>query len=70
MSCEKGRFVSIIHNDLRNLTPKILIEICKDTEIEPKVTPVTREELDRRTSSTMNKVRLASRVRRFWEREQ
>ena len=33
MCCKKGDFVSIRHSDLRDLTEKIVSEVCKDTEI-------------------------------------
>ena len=36
MSCKKEGFVSIRHNDLRDLNAKMLSEVYKDTEIERK----------------------------------
>ena len=33
MNCKKGGFVTIRHNDLRDLTAKILSEVCYDTEL-------------------------------------
>ena len=36
MSCKKGGYISIGHNDLGNLTAHVMSEVCKDTEIEPK----------------------------------
>ena len=50
MSCKKCGFVSIRHNDLRDLTAIILSEVCKDTEIEPKLLPLSGEELHGRTT--------------------
>ena len=32
MSCKKGGFVSIRHNDLCDLTARIVSEVCKETE--------------------------------------
>ena len=40
MSHKKGGFVALRHNDLRDLTSKILSELCSDTEIEPKTAPL------------------------------
>ena len=45
MSCKKGGYISIGHNDLGNLTANVMSEVCKDAEIEPKLTPVSGEEL-------------------------
>ena len=39
MICKKGSFVSIRHNDLRDLTADMLSEVYKDLRIEPKLTP-------------------------------
>ena len=42
-SCKKEPFVIIRHNDLRDLTVKILLEINKDTKIELKLVPLSGE---------------------------
>ena len=70
MSCKKRGFVSIRRNDLRDLTANILSEVCKDIEIEPKLTPLTGEELGNRTANTTNEARLDIRARGVWERVQ
>ena len=49
MSYKKGGFIYIQHNDLRDLTANIMSEVYKDTETEPKKTPLSREELQGRT---------------------
>ena len=69
MSCKKGGFVSIRHNDLRDLTARIVSEVCKDTEIEPKLLPLSGE-LHGRTTNRSNEARLDIRTRGFWERGQ
>ena len=48
----------------------MLSEVCKDIEIEPKLTPLTGEELGSRTTNTRNKARLDIRARGVWERGQ
>ena len=45
MSCTKGGFIYIRCNDLQDLTANMMSEACKDTEIEPKLTPSSGEEL-------------------------
>ena len=70
MSCKKGGFVRIMHNDLHNLTAKIVSEVCKDTEIELKLLPLPGEELYGRTTNRSNEVRLNIRALGFWERGQ
>ena len=48
----------------------MLSEVCKDIEIEPKLTPLTGEELGSRTTNTRNEARLDIRARGVWERGQ
>ena len=43
MSCKKGGFVANRHNNLRDLTTKILSEVCSDTEIESEVVPLSEK---------------------------
>ena len=70
MSCKRGGFVSIRHNDLRALTANMLTKVCKGTEIEPKLTPLTGKELGSRTANTTNEARLDIRARGVWQRGQ
>ena len=70
MSCKKGGFVSIRHNVLRDVTTKMLSKVCKDIEIEPKLTPLTGEELVSGTANTTNEARLDIRACGVWERGQ
>ena len=58
------------HNDLRDLTANVMSEVCKDTEIEPKLTPLYGEELQVRTSNNSNEARVDIRTRGFWKQEQ
>ena len=62
--------MSIRHNYLRDLTANMLSKVCKDIEIEPKLTPLTGEELNSRTANTLNETRLDIRSHRVWERGQ
>ena len=65
MSCRKDGFISIQHNDLCDLTANVMSEVCKDTEIEPKLTPLYGEELQGRTSNNSNEARVDIRTRGF-----
>ena len=37
LSCKKGEFVSLRHNELKNLTTKLLKEVCKDVLLGTKL---------------------------------
>ena len=60
MSCKKGGFVSIRHNDLRDLAAN---KFAKTQKSSQKLTPLTGEELDNRTTDTTNEARLNIRAR-------
>ena len=59
----------IRYNDLLDLTEN-MSELCKETEIEPKLKPLSGEELQGRTSNNSNVTRVNLRTRDFWERGQ
>ena len=59
MSCKKGRFITIRHNDL-------LTEVCKDVDIEPQLLPVMGETFENRTANTSNEARVDIKSRGFW----
>ena len=64
MSCKKGGFVTIRHND-------ILHEVCNDVEVEPRLLlPVTRENLHYRSAIRGDEAILDIRTYGFWERSQ
>ena len=35
MSCKKGGFINIRYNDVRDLTAKLLSEVCHNVHVEP-----------------------------------
>ena len=35
LSCPKGGFPSIRHNEVRDITAELLSEVCHDVEVEP-----------------------------------
>ena len=64
--CKRGGFVSLRHNNLRDVTADILRShsICKDVQVEPVLLPVTGEHL---TAGTVTgEARLDVSARNFW----
>ena len=70
MSWKKGGFINICHNDVRDLTAKILSEACHDAQVEPTLLPLTGERIEHRTAIETNETRLVIRARGFWIRWQ
>ena len=62
LSCPKGELVVTRHNELRNLTPEILGEVCKNVVIKSLLTPMTGVEL-RKSSNTSNQARADASAR-------
>ena len=66
LSCAKGRFPSIRHNEIRNLTATLLTEVCHDVSIEPGLQPVTNETLTGATANCQDSARLDIAASGFW----
>ena len=58
MPYEKGGFVTLRHNKIRDVTATLLSEVCKDVATEPMLLPLTGEEFDARTTNKANEARL------------
>ena len=70
MSCKKGGFVTMRHNDVRDLTANILKAVLNDVEVEPQLLPLTGEKLQYQTAIRGDEARLVIRARGLWERGQ
>ena len=66
LSCPKGGFPSIRHNEIRDLTATLLTEVCNDVCIEPELQPVTDEELTGATANSQVGARLDIAANGVW----
>ena len=66
LSCPKGGFPSIRHNEIRDLTANLLTEVCSDVCIEPELQPVTGEVFTGATSNSQDGAQLDIAVNGFW----
>ena len=66
LSCPKGGLPSIRHNEIRDLTAKLLMEVCSQVATEPKLQPVFPEEFSLSTANTQDGARLDIVMNRFW----
>ena len=51
LNCQRGGFVIIRHNEVRDLTAELLSEVCNDVAVEPALTPLSGEEFESETTS-------------------
>ena len=66
LSCPKGGLPSIRHNEIRDLTAKLLTEVCSQVATEPELQPVSSEEFSLSTANTQDGARLDIVMNGFW----
>ena len=66
LSCPKGGFPSIRHNEIRDTVGGWLSEVCKDVCIEPNLQPITGEALNGNSAITEDGARLDIAANGFW----
>ena len=65
-SCPSGALPSIRHDDIRDLTARLLTEVCPNVAVEPELQPLTGETLSHRTSNYEDGARLDVSAQGFW----
>ena len=59
MLCKTGGFVTLRHNEVRDIAATFLSDVCKDVELEPSLLTLNGEEYTmRKTANTNGDVRL------------
>ncbi|KAG0712452.1 hypothetical protein GWK47_018432 [Chionoecetes opilio] len=65
MTCKRGGFVCIRHEEVRDVTGSMLREVCRDVSTEPTLLPLDGEQLQYRTANTANEARVDVSARGF-----
>ena len=66
ISCPKGGFPSLRHNEVRDLTAKMMSEVCNNVSIEPRLQPLSGEALRFKTANSDSNARLDIAANGFW----
>ena len=66
LSCKKDGFVSLRHNQVRNLTAFLLNEVCYDVCVEPQLLQLTGENLNEQIAIRSDEAGVDIAVRGFW----
>ena len=66
LSCPMGRFPIIQHNEVRDLTAKLMSDVYHDVCIEPTLQPITGEALSGASAITEDGARLDVAANDFW----
>ena len=65
-SCPRGGFPSLRHNKIRDLTARLLTEVCTDIQTEPELQEITTEVVSGRCANTTNGARLDIAASGLW----
>ena len=66
MSCPKGRYPSIRHNEIRDLTAALLPKVCHNVSTEPHLQPMTGEVMSGLSANIQDGARLDIAGDGFW----
>lgn len=66
LSCARGGFPIIRHNEIRDLTATLLTEVCHDVSVEPDLQSITGETFNGASCITQDGARLDVAVSGFW----
>ena len=69
LSCPKGRFPTIQHNEIRNITADLLSGVCHCVGIEPSLQPATGEQFQHKITNREDGARLNIVAQSFWGRD-
>ena len=66
LSCAKGGFPTLRHNEIRDLTAALLTEVCNDVCVEPELQPVLPQQLTGATANGQDGARLDISANGVW----
>ena len=63
--CKYGGYPTLRHNEIRDLTSSLLKEVCPSVSVEPRLQPITGEQL-RNPANQEDEARVDIKARGFW----
>ena len=66
LSCAKGGFPSLRHNEIRDITASLLTEVCSEVCVEPDLQPVTSDQLNGASANSQDGARLDVSANGVW----
>ena len=69
LNCPFGGFLSVRHDEVRDITADLLTEVCHGVGIEPHLQPVTEEQFTHRTANREEGARMDIVTENFWSRD-
>ena len=66
MTCKRGGFTILRHNEIRDMMAKLLSEVCHNVATEPPLQPLSGETFTHRSANVSVEARLDIKARDFW----
>ena len=66
LSCNRGGFPILRHNELWNITASMLSQVCPNVSVEPHLQPLNGEEMTHTTAVREENARLDVKANGFW----
>ena len=66
LSCTKGGYPSIRHNEIRDLTANLVSKVCSNVSVEPMLQPITGETFRGASANVQDGARLDIAADGFW----
>ena len=66
LSCPKGGYPSVRHNEIRDVTAHFLTEVCNDVKVKPDLQPVPKNVQLSKSANKADGARLDVAVNGFW----
>ena len=66
LSCSKGGYPSLRHNDIRDTMATLSSEVCTSVEVEPHFQPLAGEQLSGPSTNSQHSARLDVAMNGFW----
>ena len=66
LSCAKGGFPTLRHNEIRDTTASLLTEVCSEVCVEPNLQPVSADQLNGASANSQENARLDISANGVW----
>ncbi len=66
LSCAKGGFPTLRHNEIRDTTASLLTEVCSEVCVEPNLQPVSPDQLNSASANSQDNARLDISANGVW----
>ena len=66
LSCAKGGFPTLRHNEIRDITASLLTEVCSEVCVEPNLQPVSADQLNGASANSQENARLDISANGVW----